>query len=171
MEATIRIWEHEAICARYCWVSESLNPGPSMLWMTTHTTPSFSSTCDPSKNPRRSSMDRVLNGCGALDKFLEGGLRLDFNWSHRSSAKVIKTYIENVKIMNKIVRSIPIISNQKSPHPTIQVTKNSNLHIVHNLRYVLYLKSQDETIKQNYKIHLLSLDTSKSMESKEINQI
>ena len=94
IEATIRIWVQAASRARYCWVSKSLNPGPSILWITTQTKQSSSSISTSPKNVRRSSMDWELNGCWLLAKSREEALRFVFIWSYSTSAKAIKTYSE-----------------------------------------------------------------------------
>lgn len=104
MEATMRMWEQAVSLARYCWVSESRKPGPSMLLTKTQTKHSSSSTCGPSRNEIRSSIDRELKGCSFLWWFPEILFRDIFNWSHRSSANVTATYKFHIHVLFSVKR-------------------------------------------------------------------
>ena len=89
-EATILIWEQEAIWARNCWVSGSRKPVPSILWIRTHTKESCSSDGDPSRKANMSSVDLELNGWSTLDKLPVVFLLISI-WSQKSSATAIRT--------------------------------------------------------------------------------
>lgn len=105
----MRVWEQAAMCARHCWVSESLNPGPSMLWTTMQMKKSFSSTHGPFRNKISSSKDWEPDGSFILDTLAAGFFRLVFKRSHNTWAKPSTTCASSIENSHNYQRS----TNQK----------------------------------------------------------
>lgn len=112
MEATIRTWEQAAMLATHCWLSESRNPGPSMLWTRMQTKQSSTSRSGLSRKVRRSDMDLVLNGCWLLHRLPEVVFCRNFTWSQRSSASVITTWNYKSTIADLLVLLRKIVHQQ-----------------------------------------------------------
>lgn len=100
IDATIRTLEQLANCARYCCESGSLKEGPSMLCMITQTKQLLSCGSCTFRNERRSSIDRELKVCSVFDLLLVELFLSCFNWSERTSARVIRAF-KNEHIINK----------------------------------------------------------------------